>query len=114
MVLGNVFIFVYDVLDECVFVNGIVGLMVIGGLINFVLYLFVMVCVVGIILDIEDFVDLLVVVLLMVKVYLNGFVDVNYFYVVGGLGFMIDCLLNVGLLYDDVKMVVGDGFECYV
>lgn len=112
--LGNDYLFVGEVLDECVFVNGIVGLMVMGGLMNLIIYLFVMVWVVGVLLDFEDFYDLLESVLLMVWVYFNGLVDVNYFYVVGGLGYMIVKLLDVGFLYEDVCIIVGGGLGFYV
>lgn len=50
-VLGNNYMLVCEVFDEKVFVNGIVGFMVIGGFMNFLIYLFVMVWVGGIILD---------------------------------------------------------------
>jgi phosphogluconate dehydratase len=109
--LGNAFTPVYDVLDERAFVNGIVGLMATGGSTNLVLHLPAMARAAGIILDIEDFADLSAAVPLMAKVYPNGLADVNHFHAAGGLGFMIDRLLNAGLLHDDVKTAAGDGLE---
>jgi phosphogluconate dehydratase len=111
--LGNAFTPVYDVLDERAFVNGIVGLMATGGSTNLVLHLPAMARAAGIILDIEDFADLSAAVPLMAKVYPNGLADVNHFHAAGGLGFMIDRLLNAGLLHDDVKTAAGDGLERY-
>lgn len=58
--------------------------------------------------------DLFEVVFFLVCVYLNGLVDVNYFYVVGGLGFLIGELFVGGFLYFDIKIVVGEGFEYYI
>jgi phosphogluconate dehydratase len=111
--LGNAFTPVYDVLDERAFENGIVGLMATGGSTNLVLHLPAMARAAGIILDIEDFADLSAAVPLMAKVYPNGLADVNHFHAAGGLGFMIDRLLNAGLLHDDVKTAAGDGLERY-
>lgn len=102
------------VIDEKVIVNGIVVLFVMGGLINYMLYFVVIVCVVGILIDWNDFDELLVVVLLFVKIYLNGKVDVNYFYVVGGVVFLVCNLFEGGLLYEDVMMVVGKGLVYYM
>jgi len=102
-----------EVVDEYVIVNGVVVLLVIGGFINYMIYFVVMVVVVGIELIWEDFDDLFCVVLLCMWFYLSGIVDVNYFYVVGGMLFFVGMLFDVGLLYGDVFIFVGLGFDCY-
>lgn len=111
---GNMWMLFGKMIDEKVVVNGIVVLLVIGGFINYIMYLVVMVCVVGILINWDDFLDLLEVVLLMVCLYLNGLVDINYFQVVGGVLVLMCELFNVGLLYEDVNIVVGFGLKCYM
>lgn len=53
-VLGDDFCLLGCLIDECVIVNVIVMLMVIGGLINYMIYWIVVVCVVGIVLIWDD------------------------------------------------------------
>jgi len=67
----------------------------------------------GVILDLEDFDDISKVIPLMAKVYPNGLADVNHFHAAGGLQYMINNLLDAGLLHDDVKTVAGDGLSHY-
>ncbi len=50
---------------------------------------------------------------LLARVYPNGPADVNHFNAAGGLGFMIDQLLSVGLLHEDVRTVWGKGLSSY-
>lgn len=111
---GNEWMLIGKMIDEKVVVNGIVVLLVIGGFINYIMYLVVMVCVVGIQINWDDFFDFFDVVLLMVCFYLNGLVDINYFQVVGGVLVLVCELFKVGLLYEDVNMVVGFGLFCYI
>ncbi len=111
--LGNDFRPVCDILDEKTFVNGLVGLMATGGSTNLVLHLPAMARAAGVILDLEDFDDISKVVPLMAKVYPNGLADVNHFHAAGGLQYMINNLLDAGLLHDDVKTVAGDGLSHY-
>lgn len=106
-VFGNEYMFVGEIIDEKVIVNGVVGFYVMGGLINYIMYLVVIVVVVGIKLIWDDIFEFFDVVLLLVWVYLNGKVDVNYFQVVGGLVFLICELFGDGYLYQDVKIVYG-------
>ncbi|WP_342075492.1 phosphogluconate dehydratase [Yoonia sp. SS1-5] len=111
--LGNEYTPVCDILDEKAFVNGLVGLMATGGSTNLVIHLPAMARAAGIILDLQDFSDLSQVTPLMAKVYPNGLADVNHFHAAGGLGFMINELLNAGLLHPDTKTVAGNGLELY-
>ena len=111
--LGNEFRPVCDILDEKTFVNGLVGLMATGGSTNLVLHLPAMARAAGVILDLEDFDDISKAVPLMAKVYPNGLADVNHFHAAGGLQYLINDLLDAGLLHDDVKTVAGDGLSHY-
>lgn len=112
--LGDAFLPVGRILDECAFVNGIVGLMATGGSTNLVLHLPAMARAAGVILDIADFHDISEAVPLMARVYPNGLADVNHFHAAGGLGFMIGQLLDAGLLNADVLTVAGGGLGSYV
>ncbi|EKE71794.1 MULTISPECIES: phosphogluconate dehydratase [Roseobacteraceae] len=111
--LGNDYRPVGHILDEKVFVNGIVGLMATGGSTNLVLHLPAMARAAGIILDLQDFSDISDATPLLAKVYPNGLADVNHFHAAGGLGYLIGELLEAGLLHEDVKTIVGDGLSLY-
>ncbi|RGP37865.1 phosphogluconate dehydratase [Pseudotabrizicola alkalilacus] len=111
--LGNDFRPAGEILDERAYVNGLVGLMATGGSTNLVLHLPAMARASGVILDLQDFADLSDVVPLMAKVYPNGLADVNHFHAAGGLQFLINQLLDAGLLHPDAKTIAGDGLEAY-
>ena len=103
----------YEILNEKAFVNGIVGLMATGGSTNLVLHIPAMAKAAGINLAMEDFEDIAKLIPLMAKIYPNGLADVNHFHAAGGLSFMVNELLNEGLLHDDVKNVSGHGMDQY-
>ena len=103
----------YEILNEKAFVNGIVGLMATGGSTNLVLHIPAMAKAAGINLAMEDFEEIAKLIPLMAKIYPNGLADVNHFHAAGGLSFMINELLNEGLLHDDVKNVSGHGMNQY-
>ena len=111
--LGENYTPAYQVLSERAFVNGIVGLMATGGSTNLVLHLPAMARAAGILLEIEDFDEISSVTPLMAKVYPNGLADVNHFHAAGGLGYMINDLLDAGLLHNDVTTVMGQGLDAY-
>ncbi|MCX7288068.1 MAG: phosphogluconate dehydratase [Rhodobacterales bacterium] len=111
--LGNDFRPAGEILDERAYVNGIVGLMATGGSTNLVLHLPAMARASGVLLDLQDFADLSEAVPLMAKVYPNGLADVNHFHAAGGLQFLINQLLDAGLLHPDAKTIAGDGLEAY-
>jgi phosphogluconate dehydratase len=67
----------------------------------------------GIILEVEDFDEISSVTPMMAKVYPNGLADVNHFHAAGGLGYMINDLLDAGLLHNDVTTVMGQGLDAY-
>ena len=111
--LGEHYTPAYQVLSELAFVNGIVGLMATGGSTNLVLHLPAMARAAGIMLEIEDFDEISSITPLMAKVYPNGLADVNHFHAAGGLGYMINDLLDAGLLHNDVITVMGQGLDTY-
>ena len=111
--LGDQYTPAYQVLSERAFVNGIVGLMATGGSTNLVLHLPAMALAAGIMLEIEDFDEISSVTPLMAKVYPNGLADVNHFHAAGGLGYMINDLLDAGLLHNNVTTVMGQGLDAY-
>jgi phosphogluconate dehydratase len=111
--LGDQYTPAYQVLSERAFVNGIVGLMATGGSTNLVLHLPAMARAAGIMLEIEDFDEISSVTPLMAKVYPNGLADVNHFHAAGGLGYLINDLLDAGLLHNNVTTVMGQGLDAY-
>ena len=111
--LGDNYIPAYQVLSERAFVNGIVGLMATGGSTNLVLHLPAMARASGICIEIEDFDEISSVTPLMAKVYPNGLADVNHFHAAGGLGYLINDLLDAGLLHGDVTTLMGHGLDAY-
>ena len=111
--LGNNYTPVGRMLDERVFVNGIVGLHATGGSTNHTLHVVAMAAAAGIHLTWEDFSDLAAVVPLLTRVYPNGKADVNHFHAAGGMSVVIRELLGAGLLHRDVATVFGDGLDGY-
>ena len=111
--LGNNYTPIGRMLDERVFVNGIVGLHATGGSTNHTLHVVAMAAAAGIHLTWEDFSDLAAVVPLLTRVYPNGKADVNHFHAAGGMSVVIRELLGAGLLHRDVATVFGDGLDGY-
>jgi phosphogluconate dehydratase len=100
-------------LDEKVFVNGIVGLCATGGSTNLTIHLIAMAKAAGILINWDDFAALSAVVPLLVRAYPNGKADVNGFRDAGGVPFLVRELRGAGLLNDDVETVLGRGLAPY-
>ncbi|MBS9475995.1 phosphogluconate dehydratase [Ancylobacter radicis] len=111
--LGNDYTPVGRMLDEKVFVNGVVGLHATGGSTNHTLHVVAMAAAAGIKLTWDDFSDLAEVVPLLCRVYPNGKADVNHFHAAGGMAFVIRSLLGEGLLHRDVETVWGGDLGVY-
>ncbi len=111
--LGDEYTPVGEMLDERVFVNGLVGLLSTGGSTNHTMHLIAMAAAAGIQLVWQDFEDLAEITPSLVRVYPNGKADVNHFHAAGGMGFLIGELLRAGLLHPDVKTVFGTTLEGY-
>jgi len=100
-------------LDERSFVNAIIGLHATGGSTNHTLHLPAMAAAAGIDLRWEDFADLSETIPLLTRIYPNGKADVNHFHAAGGMGFVIQTLLDEGLLDGTAATVWGDGLKDY-
>ncbi|MDR6952340.1 phosphogluconate dehydratase [Ancylobacter sp. 3268] len=111
--LGNDYRPVGRMLDERVFVNGIVGLHATGGSTNHTMHVVAMAAAAGIKLSWDDFSDLADITPLLCRVYPNGKADVNHFHAAGGMAFIIRELIGEGLLHRDVETVWGAGLDAY-
>ena len=103
-----------EVIDEKSFVNAIIGLHATGGSTNHALHLPAMAAAAGIILNWDDFDRLSEVTPLLARLYPNGSADVNHFNAAGGMGFVINQLLQAGLLHGDAKTIWGNKLSDYV
>lgn len=107
--LGEHYNPVGKMLDECSFVNAIIGLMATGGSTNHTLHLVAMAKAAGIALTWDDFEAISKVTPLLCRMYPNGQADVNHFREAGGMGLVIRQLLDAGILHDDVHTILGRG-----
>jgi phosphogluconate dehydratase len=111
--LGKEYIPIGKVIDEKAIVNGLVGLMTTGGSTNHAIHMVAIARAAGILIDWSDFSEISSTIPLLAKVYPNGSADVNQFHAAGGTSFLIDQLLNAGMLHDDVLTVAGKGLSRY-
>jgi phosphogluconate dehydratase len=88
--------------DEKAIVNAAVALLASGGSTNHAIHLPAIARAAGVIIDWEDLDRLSAVTPLIARVYPNGPGDVNQFEAAGGSAFVIDTLLDAGLLHADV------------
>ena len=102
-----------DIIDESTLVNAMVGLLASGGSTNHTIHLVTMAAAGGIRLTWDDFAELSAVVPLLARIYPNGAADVNQFHAVGGVPFLINELLEAGLLHEDVSTIAGKGLSRY-
>ncbi|MCH9696279.1 MAG: phosphogluconate dehydratase [Gammaproteobacteria bacterium] len=109
--LGNDYLPLAKIVDEKAIVNGIIGLLSTGGSTNHTIHLVAIAAAAGIVIDWQDFSDLSAVVPLLARVYPNGSADVNHFHAAGGLGFIINDMLDNGLLHADVNTILGHGLD---
>ena len=94
-------------LDEKAIVNAMVGLAATGGSTNHALHLVAIARAAGLRIDWDDLDELSRATPLLARVYPNGSSDVNQFHAAGGLGLVIDQLLDAGLLHADIACVHG-------
>lgn len=99
--------------NEQTVVNGLVGLLATGGSTNHTIHLIAMAKSAGIQINWQDFSDLSAVVPLLTRIYPNGPADVNQFHAAGGMSFVINTLLQNGLLHEDVNTILGKGLNLY-
>ncbi len=98
---------VAHVVDEKAIVNAVIGLLTTGGSTNHTMHLIAIARAAGINLNWDDFDKLSKVVPLLAKVYPNGSADVNHFHAAGGMGFLIQELLNNHLLHEDTIAIAN-------
>jgi phosphogluconate dehydratase len=111
--LGNDYTPVGHVIDEKAIVNGLVGLHATGGSTNHTMHLIAIAAAAGLQVTWDDMSDLSDATPLLARVYPNGVADVNHFHAAGGMGFLIQELLESGHLHEDVKTVWGSGLSGY-
>ncbi|MDB5474197.1 MAG: phosphogluconate dehydratase, partial [Devosia sp.] len=111
--LGNDYTPVGHVIDEKAIVNGLVGLHATGGSTNHTMHLIAIAAADGLHVTWDDMRDLCDATPLLARVYPNGVADVNHFHAAGGMGFLIQELLESGHLHEDVKTVWGNGLSGY-
>ncbi len=100
-------------LSEKTLVNGLVGLLATGGSTNLTIHLIAIAAAAGIDITWDDMSELSHYVPLLARIYPNGTADVNHFHGAGGMGFLIQQLLEEGFLHNDVKTIIGSGLEDY-
>jgi phosphogluconate dehydratase len=111
--LGNDYTPVGHVIDEKAIVNGLVGLHATGGSTNHTMHIIAIAAAAGLQVTWDDMSDLSDATPLLARVYPNGVADVNHFHAAGGMGFLIQELLESGHLHEDVKTVWGSGLSGY-
>jgi phosphogluconate dehydratase len=109
--LGQQYLPLAKIIDERSIVNAVVGLLATGGSTNHTLHLVAIARAAGILIDWDDFSDLSEVVPLLARIYPNGGADVNHFHAAGGMGFLINELLDAGLMHENVQTVSGAGLR---
>lgn len=103
----------YKIVNEKSLVNAMVMLLATGGSTNHTIHIPAIAKACGISITWEDFYELSVCVPSIAKIYPNGPHDINQFHQAGGVAFVIDQLLNAGLLHNDVQTVIGHGLDAY-
>lgn len=102
-----------NIINEKTIVNGIIGLLATGGSTNHTIHLIAIAKAAGILINWDDFSELSEIIPLLTKVYPNGAADVNHFHAAGGMGFIINTLLENGLLHNEVNTILGFGLDKY-
>jgi phosphogluconate dehydratase len=112
--LGGDYRPIAHVIDEKAIINAVIGLLATGGSTNHTMHLVAIARASGIVLNWDDFDQLSKVIPLLTKIYPNGPADVNDFHNAGGMGVLIDELLNNDLLHGDILTIADKpGMECY-
>jgi len=94
-------------------VNGAIGLLASGGSTNHAIHLMAIARAAGFQMNWDDLSALSTAVPLIARVYPNGQADVNHFHAAGGVPFMIQSLLQAGLLHDAVQTILGEGLRAF-
>lgn len=111
--MGDDYTPIAQVVDEKAIVNGIVGLLATGGSTNHTIHLIAIARAAGIQINWDDFSELSDAVPSLARVYPNGEADVNHFQAAGGMSFLMNTLIEAGLLHEDVTTITGKGLNAY-
>lgn len=110
---GRRFAPIGHIVDERCIVNAMVALLATGGSTNHLIHWVAVARAAGIVIDWNDFEQLSAVVPLLARVYPNGAADVNQFQAAGGPGYVIDQLLQAGLMHEEVLTVRPEGLTAF-
>lgn len=110
---GRRFAPIGHIVDERCIVNAMVTLLATGGSTNHLIHWVAVARAAGIVIDWNDFEQLSSVVPLLARVYPNGAADVNQFQAAGGPGYVIDQLLQAGLMHEEVLTVRPEGLTAF-
>ena len=102
-----------QIVSEKTMVNAIVALLATGGSTNHTIHLIAIAKAAGIIINWDDFTTLSSVVPSLTHIYPNGQADINVFHGAGGVPYLIQTLLQGGLLHEDVETIMGHGLSQY-
>jgi len=102
-----------QIVSEKTMVNAIVALLATGGSTNHTIHLIAIAKAAGIIINWGDFATLSSVVPSLTRIYPNGQADINVFHGAGGVPYLIQTLLQGGLLHEDVETIMGHGLSQY-
>ena len=102
-----------QIVSEKTMVNTIVALLATGGSTNHTIHLIAIAKAAGIIINWDDFATLSSVVPSLTRIYPNGQADINVFHGAGGVPYLIQTLLQGGLLHEDVETIMGHGLSQY-
>ncbi len=105
--LGDSYTPIGQTIDEKALVNAMVGLAATGGSTNHAIHLIAIARAAGVRIDWDDLDELSRATPLLARIYPNGSADVNHFHAAGGLGLVIDELIDAGLLHADIRCVHG-------
>lgn len=94
-------------MDERAIVNALAGLCATGGSTNTVLHLTAVAAAAGIVLELDDYEAAAAATPLLARVYPNGSADVNQFHAAGGMNFVLNQLLDAGLVHADAPNAFG-------
>ncbi len=103
-----------EIISVKTIVNGMVGLLATGGSTNLAIHLIAIARAAGIIINWQDMSELSTFVPLLCRIYPNGEADINQFNAAGGMGFLINQLLQGGLLHSEVKTIIGNTLSDYI
>jgi phosphogluconate dehydratase len=102
------------VVCEKAIINAVIGLLATGGSTNHTMHLVAIARAAGIVLNWDDFDNLSKAIPQLAKIYPNGAADVNHFQAAGGMGVLIQELLNHGLLHEDILTIANErGMKSY-